>query len=151
MTKGTISLSSSQRRTESKPVRIVSPLHENTNYEKARTPAARHSESSFEEVRVDGSDESFDYPPTPIRNSKKKSNVHEPTMSSSKNYSNQMPKQDTFDGQMLLDSMMDDGSSDQTHPLRPVPRSIKTTSSTDDSNPVFLLLDANERLTVGRR
>lgn len=69
-------------------------------------------------------------------------------MSASKNSSHQMPKQHNFDVQMLLDSMIDDGGTDQNHPLKPLSRSTKKISSADESSPVFLLLDANERLTV---
>ena len=153
MMKGRISLCSDQRRPESKPIRIVSPLHENTNYVKERPQTARHSESSFEEVRVDGSDDSFNSSPVPSQNSKKKTAVPESTASASRTSSNHHPKQHNFDGQMLLDSMMDDSSSTTTErkrPLKPEPRPTTKNSSSADSNGVFLLLDADERLTVRR-
>ncbi|CAF4755670.1 unnamed protein product, partial [Rotaria sp. Silwood1] len=127
-----------QRRNVTKPIQINSPNS------KERPKNSIPSSSSFEDVKVDDSDENYNSPP--IRK--------EYGTKSKISNSNPIPKQHNLDEQMLLESMLDNDSDDQRnnhHAMRnntnnnrlPHKSPINT-----DSNGVFLLLNAQEHLTV---
>ena len=124
---------SDQRRTETQPIKIVSTPN-------AKSQPAKPSASSFEDVQVDDSDDNHTSPP----NRKQKS-------AKSVAYSSHVPKQHNFDQQMLLESMLDDGENDHldSHSSRKnLSRLAQQNQANEDSNGGFVLLDANEQLTV---
>ncbi|UJR09856.1 hypothetical protein I4U23_014078 [Adineta vaga] len=113
-----------QYRTETQPIKIIPSSNVNT---KTMKPSA----TSFEDVQVDDSDDNHTSPPN------------------RKQYSNQTPKRHNFNQEMLLESMLDEEKNDQPDNHL----SSKTTNrlshqSASDANRGFLLLDANEHLTV---
>jgi hypothetical protein len=95
----------------------------------------RPSPSSFEDVRVNDSDESLDSPPIQHEYS---------TVSRHKNNADRNPQQHNFNQEMLFDSMIDDDQIDNNRAMKKTNR----LSQKSESNDVFLLLDADEHLTV---
>ncbi|CAF1075055.1 unnamed protein product [Adineta steineri] len=120
-----------QQQIETQPIKIVSSSNVNTNNIK---PSA----SSFEDVRVDDSDENCTTPPSRKEHSKKSTTRQNNTKS------NHVPKRHNFNQQMLLESMLDDGENDQSDKINN--RLLQQNHT--DSNRGFLLLDANEHLTI---
>ena len=128
---------SDQRRMESKPIKIA-PSHNEKG--KTRTPAPKPFSSSFETVQVDDSDDLLDSPSP-------RNDYSKPRSRSTSNR-NQMPQQLNFDQNMLLASMLDEGNEENDAPNNFHHRSSSKYATVPDSNGVFLLLDANEHLTV---
>jgi hypothetical protein len=116
--------------------------------ERIATP--KQSEFSFEDVRVDDSDENYNSPPI-RKDYSTQSKTFNSTVSHHHNNSNHIPKQHNFNQQMLLESMLDNEDEDHidnNHAIKKPTRSSQKFQSNNDSNDVFLLLDANEHLTV---
>ncbi|CAF2386562.1 unnamed protein product [Rotaria sp. Silwood2] len=131
---------SDQHRNATKPIQINSSPN---SKERTKNPIPSPSPSSFEDIKVDDSDETYSSPP--IRK--------EYGMKSKISNSNPIPKQHNFDEQMLLESMLDNDSDDQknNHHVNRTNNNNRNShkpSTNTDSNGVFLLLNAQEHLTV---
>ncbi len=130
-------LFSDQHRTETQPIKIVSSSNVNNK-------DVKPSASSFEDVQVDDSDENYTSPSDRKEHSMK-------SISDQNNKSNHVPKRHNFNEQMLLESMLDDSENDQRDShlsIKNNNRLQQQNQSNIDSNRGFLLLDANEHLTV---
>jgi len=136
-----------QYRIETKPIAINSSSNGNNSNTKSPIRSPQQFGSSFEDVRINDIDQNYNSPPVRKEHSTKSkiSNSHH------NNKSYHLPKQHNLDQQMLLESMIDNLDEDQTDNNRTINKnhrlSHKSQSDTD-SNGVFLLLDANEHLTV---
>lgn len=131
---------SDQRRMESKPIKIASSYNEKNVHNKTKTPVQKQSASSFETVLVDDNNDLFSSPSP--RNDYTKNKTRSPPNR------NQVPKQHNFDQNLLLESMIDEGNEENNAPNDFNHRSSSKYATVPDSNGVFLLLDANEHLTV---
>ena len=142
---------SDQHRTETKPIKISSSSNGNNTPSNGRPATTiKQSASSFEDVKVDDSDDSFNSSPIKKQHSTK-SKLPNSSISRQNNNANYIPKQHNFDGQMLLESMLDNEDEDQIDSNRAIKntnRLSQKSQSNNGSNGVFLLLDANEHLTV---
>lgn len=145
--------SSDQQRAETKPIKINSSSNGNNNMLIERITTPKQSGSSFEDVKVDDSDESYNSPPI-----RKEHSIQLKTSNSTASHynnknSNHIPKQHNFNQQMLIESMRDDGDQeedqlDNNRASRTSNRLSQKLQSNNDSNDVLLLLDAHEHLTV---
>jgi hypothetical protein len=115
---------------------------------KERIATPKQSGSSFEDVKVNDSDESLDSPP--IR--KEYFTQSKTSNSTVSRQSNPIPKQHNFNQQLLLDSMIDNEDDedqiDNNRAIKKTNRLSQKFPSNNESNDVFLLLNANEQLTV---
>ena len=112
---------------------------------KERIATPKQSGSSFEDVKVNDSDESLDSPPI-----RKEYFAQSKTSNSTvSRQSNPIPKQHNFNQQLLSDSMIDDEDQiDNNRAIKKTNRLSQKFQSNNESNDVFLLLNANEQLTV---
>ncbi|CAF0874456.1 unnamed protein product [Adineta ricciae] len=110
-----------QPRTSTQPIKIIPSSNVNN---KPIKPSA----SSFEDVQVDDTDETLISPPN------------------RKQHANHIPKRHNFNQEMLLESMIDDRENDQVDTHHLPSKSVQQSNS--ESTRGFLLLDANEHLTV---
>jgi hypothetical protein len=141
--------SSDKLRTETKPIKINSSSNGN-NMLKERLVTPKQSGSSFEDIKVDDSDENYNSSPMRKEYSTQ-SKISNSTVSHHNNNSNYIPKQHNFNQQMLIESMLDNVDEDQTNNNRATKKTNRLSQklqSNNDSNNVFLLLDAHEHLTV---
>jgi hypothetical protein len=142
---------SDQHRTGTKPIKINSSSNGNNNHSTERTNTIpKQSGSSFEDVKVDDSDDNYNSPPM-NKQHLTKPKISNSSVSRHSNNANQIPKQHNFDGQMLLESMLDNVDNDQVDNNRATKNTNRLShksQSNNASNGVFLLLDANEHLTV---
>lgn len=114
--------------------------------EPALIPAVQ-SPCSFEDIQVDDSDENFQSFP-PKKEPLIKSNC---STSPYTNNRNLIPKQHNLDEQMLLESMLEteDNEHNNNHQTNRNHNRLSHKSSVNaESDGVFLLLNANEHLTV---
>ena len=142
-------LISDHQRNESKPIRIHSAANGNNN-SKEGSANSKQSLSSFEDVKVDDSDENYNSPPVRKEHMLKSKFSNSINSSQNKN-SSYIPRQHNLDEQMLLDSMIDNDIDDHGTNRQTIQNNNRLphkSSSASDSNGVFLLLDANEHLTV---
>ena len=127
------SSSSDQYRTETKPIKINSssndPKRNNIN---GRASTPKQFGSSFEDVKVDDSDENPNSPPTRKEQSVKSKALNS-TASQHSNNSNYVPKQHNLDQQMRLESMIEHEDEDQTDATDSI------SMQTDDSNARYLI------------
>jgi hypothetical protein len=145
---------SDQHRTETKPIKIGSSSNGNNTPSNGRpvTTTTKQSGSSFEDVKVDDSDDSFNSSPIKKQQSNK-SKLPNSSIARHNNNASYIPKQHNFDGQMLLESMLDNVDEDQRDNNRAIKNNNRLShksQSNNGSNGVFLLLDANEHLTVSK-
>ena len=118
-------------RMDTPPIKISSSYNGSTSQPQGRTHIPKQSgSSSFEDVKVDDSDDACNSPPQ--RNG------------------NHVPTQHNLNQQMLLESMIDDSvDEDRTDRRRPTKHTQRPPlKHQPESRGVFLLLDANEHLTV---
>ncbi|CAF1363747.1 unnamed protein product, partial [Adineta steineri] len=142
-----------QYRTETKPIKINSVSNGNHKKAHVRNSTPKQSGSSFEDVKVDSSDDNTYSPPIRKEQSTKTKNSHSSTNHHNNNL-NQVPTQHSLNQQMLLDSMIDNDDEDQIDNKRTTKKTHRQSQklqSNADSNGVFLLLDANEHLTVNNK
>jgi hypothetical protein len=142
---------SNQQRPETKPIKINSTSNGN-NMLKERISTPKQLGFSFEDVKVDDSDEIYNSPPrrkeysTQLKTSNSTISDH-----NNNNSSNHIPKQHSFNQQMLLESLLDNDDEDQIDNNRAIKKTNRLSQkfqSNNDSNDAFLLLDAHEHLTV---
>ena len=147
--------SSNQRHSETKPMKISASSKANKT-----TTKSEQSGHAFEDVNFNDNDDSQDSPPVQYVHSPPSKSSH-PKVVHRNNNSNRNLKPDHCDQQMLLHSMMegvddddddDDNDDDQVNNNVPMRKSNRSSShrssSNNESSDVFLLLDANEHLTV---
>ncbi|CAF0821645.1 unnamed protein product [Adineta steineri] len=142
-----------QYRTETKPIKINSVSNGNHKKAHVRNSTPKQSGSSFEDVKVDSSDDNTYSPPIRKEQSTKTKISHSTTNHHNNNL-NQVPTQHSLNQQMLLDSMIDNDDEDQIDNKRTTKKTHRQSQKLQpnaDSNGVFLLLDANEHLTVNNK
>jgi len=142
--------SSDKLRNETKPIKINSSSNGHNNMLKERITTPKQSGSSFEDVKVDDSDEIYHSLPMKKENPTQSKTSNSAVSHHNKN-SNYIPEQHNFNQQMLLESMLDNEHEDQTdnnYANRKPNRLSQKLQSNNDSNDVFLLLDGHEHLTV---
>ncbi|CAF4303403.1 unnamed protein product, partial [Adineta steineri] len=88
------------------------------------------------------------------KNSRQKTKISHSSTNHHNNNLNQVPTQHSLNQQMLLDSMIDNDDEDQIDNKRTTKKNHRQSQKLQpnaDSNGVFLLLDANEHLTVNNK
>jgi len=141
---------SNQQRPETKPIKINSTSNGN-NMLKERISTPKQLGFSFEDVKVDDSDEIYNSPPRRKEYSTQLKTSNSTISDHNNNSSNHIPKQHSFNQQMLLESLLDNDDEDQIDNNRAIKKTNRLSQkfqSNNDSNDAFLLLDAHEHLTV---